>query len=426
MNKMITRSLLAAGLAMVAISGMAENRLYLENFSIKPGEEKAVLLCLDTEQTAINCQFELILPAGLEYGGAELCERSSKCPYVNNQGKERTTSMSVSENETVCRDGVTPCTRVVLTNGQNAPFAGTSGPILELYISANEEYVETSQIELRDVICGHTSQEKLIDYATDFSKSYIKVPLANTAAYDGKEIALDGDLGVAAVAGDKAFVTDGADNWMQVSLGKNTEAMAAITTVADGSIMGVFTNGANPVMTAVEDVAAAEDELTFTLKEYDLAKDLFAPKANEVMNVVGFFQEGGSLTGYSGGTGQSVSLNNAWCAADVPALNVTGQYKFESAVAQLKAPWDAEEAAPGPARVSATDPAAATNVEIYPLVYPSPEVMTAVSDVNTAKAVTSVKYYNAAGQAADKAFEGVNVMVVKYADGTQNISKVVK
>lgn len=51
---------------------------------------------------------------------------------------------------------------------------------------------------------------------------------------------------------------------------------------------------------------------------------------------------------------------------------------------------------------------------------------TAVNDVNVNKAVASVKYYNAAGVAADKAFDGVNIVVTKYADGSQSVSKVVK
>lgn len=50
----------------------------------------------------------------------------------------------------------------------------------------------------------------------------------------------------------------------------------------------------------------------------------------------------------------------------------------------------------------------------------------AVEDINAAKAVSSVKYYNAAGVAADSAFEGVNIVVTKYADGSQSVVKVVK
>ena len=50
----------------------------------------------------------------------------------------------------------------------------------------------------------------------------------------------------------------------------------------------------------------------------------------------------------------------------------------------------------------------------------------AVEDVNAAKTVASVKYMNAAGMVSDTAFQGVNIVVTKYADGTQSTAKVVK
>ena len=55
-----------------------------------------------------------------------------------------------------------------------------------------------------------------------------------------------------------------------------------------------------------------------------------------------------------------------------------------------------------------------------------PAVESAVEDINAGKAVAGVKYYNVAGVAADKAFDGVNIVVTTYADGTQNVVKVVK
>ena len=51
---------------------------------------------------------------------------------------------------------------------------------------------------------------------------------------------------------------------------------------------------------------------------------------------------------------------------------------------------------------------------------------TAVNDVNAAKTVTSVKYINAAGMVSDTAFDGINIVVTKYADGSQSTAKVVK
>ena len=50
---------------------------------------------------------------------------------------------------------------------------------------------------------------------------------------------------------------------------------------------------------------------------------------------------------------------------------------------------------------------------------------TAVTDIN-AKAVAGVKYYNLAGVESDMPFDGVNVVVTTYTDGTKAASKVIK
>ncbi len=66
-----------------------------------------------------------------------------------------------------------------------------------------------------------------------------------------------------------------------------------------------------------------------------------------------------------------------------------------------------------------------TSAEYEIVIVPeNPDV--AVANINAGKAVAGVKYYNVAGQAADSAFEGVNIVVTTYADGTQNVVKVVK
>ena len=52
--------------------------------------------------------------------------------------------------------------------------------------------------------------------------------------------------------------------------------------------------------------------------------------------------------------------------------------------------------------------------------------VTGIETVTAGKTVAAVRYFNAAGQAADKAFSGVNIVVTTYTDGTQAVTKVVK
>jgi hypothetical protein len=54
-----------------------------------------------------------------------------------------------------------------------------------------------------------------------------------------------------------------------------------------------------------------------------------------------------------------------------------------------------------------------------------PGEATAVTDIN-AKAVAGVKYYNLAGVESNVPFDGVNVVVTTYTDGTKAASKVIK
>lgn len=58
--------------------------------------------------------------------------------------------------------------------------------------------------------------------------------------------------------------------------------------------------------------------------------------------------------------------------------------------------------------------------------FKKPGEPTAVADVNVSNAVTSVVYYNAAGQQASTPFHGFNIVVSSRADGTKTVSKTLK
>ncbi len=54
------------------------------------------------------------------------------------------------------------------------------------------------------------------------------------------------------------------------------------------------------------------------------------------------------------------------------------------------------------------------------------QVTTAVRDINADKAIAGVKYYNVAGVESNEAFDGVNIVVTTYVDGTTSAVKVIK
>lgn len=51
---------------------------------------------------------------------------------------------------------------------------------------------------------------------------------------------------------------------------------------------------------------------------------------------------------------------------------------------------------------------------------------TGIEALTAGKAVAGIRYYNIAGMASDKAYDGMNIVVVTYEDGTQAVAKVVR
>ena len=55
-----------------------------------------------------------------------------------------------------------------------------------------------------------------------------------------------------------------------------------------------------------------------------------------------------------------------------------------------------------------------------------PAEVTGVADIYGTKTISSVKYYNVAGMESATPFNGVNIVVTNYSDGSQSASKLVK
>ena len=67
----------------------------------------------------------------------------------------------------------------------------------------------------------------------------------------------------------------------------------------------------------------------------------------------------------------------------------------------------------------------ASRYGIYPLDIPSGGHPTAVTELNSSSEVMSVRYYNVMGMASDKPFNGLNIVVTRYSDGTTATMKVI-
>lgn len=76
-------------------------------------------------------------------------------------------------------------------------------------------------------------------------------------------------------------------------------------------------------------------------------------------------------------------------------------------------------------KIMADDPAWYTNMEIHAIELINFEP-SAVTDLNASKKVSNVKYVNALGQVSNNPFQGVNIVVTTFTDGSQQTAKVVR
>lgn len=258
-------------------------------------------------------------------------------------------------------------------------------------------------------------------------------------------------------AGDKFFNINGnkqeeyaQNNWMLVSLPvelyNQVNKKSTVT-----SITGTLTEKFNVAMEATNVVAGEATEfvpntycaLNFMGKSsvkgntptYTNSSYYFAiPKANEYANVVwavynsndGAFylptpQGSANAQEFKAAFKVDYSLNSV----DNPELTDGAVYSFEALVKEeAVATTDAKSAPRKVAYDSTVTPS--TKFVVYPLDLDANKVATGVNDVNSAKEVKGVSYFNMMGVESAQPFDGVNIMVTTYTDGTQSAAKVLR
>ena len=77
-----------------------------------------------------------------------------------------------------------------------------------------------------------------------------------------------------------------------------------------------------------------------------------------------------------------------------------------------------------PTADSSTD--ASSNYELYPLDMTDDPIPTAVREVIAPKMVIGVSYFNLMGQESSQPFEGINIVVTRYSDGSTSAVKVLR
>ena len=156
------------------------------------------------------------------------------------------------------------------------------------------------------------------------------------------------------------------------------------------------------------------------------------PKANEFANVVwavynatdGAFylpthQGAANAQEFKAAFKVDYSLNSS----AAPELTDGNMYSFEALVKEV-ATTEAKSAPRKAAYDSTVEPS--TKFVVYPLNLDADKVATGVNDVNSAKEVKGVSYFNMMGVESAQPFDGVNIVVTTYTDGTQSAAKVLR
>lgn len=258
----------------------------------------------------------------------------------------------------------------------------------------------------------------------------------------------------APAAGDKFFNINGnkqeeyaQNNWMLVSLPVELyNQVNEKNTVT--SITGTLDEKLNVAMTATNVVAGeaadfapntycpinfmGESSVKGNNTAYTSSYYFATPKANEYANVVwavynsndGAFylptpQGSANAQEFKAAFKVDYSLNSN----NAPQLTDGKLYSFEALVKEV-ATTEAKSA-PRKAAYDATV-APSTKFVVYPLNLDADKVATGVNDVNSTKEVKGVSYFNMMGVESAQPFDGVNIMVTTYTDGTQSATKVLR
>lgn len=239
------------------------------------------------------------------------------------------------------------------------------------------------------------------------------------------------------------------NNWMLVSLPVELYNQVNETSTVT-SITGTLTEKFNVAMEATNVVAGEATDfapntycalnfmgissVTGNNPAYTSSYYFATPKANEYAKVVWAVYNATDGAFYLP-THQGVANAQEFKAAfkvdyslnsvDNPELTSDNVYSFEALVKEVAVPTTDAKSAPRKVAYDSTV-TPSTKFVVYPLDLDADKVATGVNDVNSAKEVKGVSYFNMMGVESAQPFDGVNIMVTTYTDGTSSAAKVLR
>lgn len=153
-------AIIIALITLTALSSAAANRVYIKDFAIKPGETKIVEMYVESNKTVRSFQADVVLPEGLtmDCDNVVLSNRADNhIIYADSSGVNTYTVMAFS-----------------LTN---APLEGRDGTVVEIPITASNDFVRSAVVGLKDILVEASDHTVLIIDGTDWCKAFAEYPI---------------------------------------------------------------------------------------------------------------------------------------------------------------------------------------------------------------------------------------------------------
>lgn len=432
------KGILFALMAIISINAFAQKEetceLYFKDFTIKAGETKTIYLYLQNNFLGRDFQVQVFFAEGITPVVSDP-EDPDCTEYFVPVGR----ALKPGTTFTDLYDAGERRLRMLSVNIKaKSVYTAGDAPIAELKVKADDNFSGKVICQVKD-IPGWTCKLNHDVINPDGTKGVVSVEQKNYrkfAAYpavtipwllangvEGGEYGIADPVAVVAEAGIGSFVQDAARTPLKVkAAGKFNVAGCGAET-----LMGTYNvvNG-NPCLTTSDNMATPEEDLTVTaaMKKTTLDNVLFNPEANEVVEFAGYMRvKDHTVCAYQGpgDQGQCISIDWSMLPAEfnIPA---DGSFFVVAGPVQQKMTWAEAEKTPG--MTGKEGPGAWKNYILYP-VSVNTNIPTGVTDVN-AKTVAGVKYVNVAGMESNTPFDGVNIMVTTYTDGTHSAVKVIK
>lgn len=432
------KGILFALMAIISINAFAQEEksceLYFKDFTIKAGETKTIYLYLQNNFLGRDFQVQVFFGEGITPVVSD--PEDPECTeYFVPVGRALKPGITYTD----LYDAAERRLRMLSVNMKaKSVFTPGDAPIAELKVKADDNFSGKVICQVKD-IPGWTCKLNCDIVNPDGTKGVLSVEQKNYRKFnaypavtipwllangvEGGEYGIADPVAVVAEAGIGSFVQDAA----RIPLKVKAAGKLNVAGCPAESLMGTYNvvNG-NPCLTTSGNMAAPEEDLTVTaaVKKTTLDNVLFNPEANEVVEFAGYMRTSdNTVCAYKGPGDQGQCITVDWSAlpagTDIPT---DGSMFIVTGPVQQKMIWADAEKTPG--MTGKEGPGAWKNYILYP-VSVNTNLPTGVTDVY-AKTVAGVKYVNVAGMESNTPFDGVNIMVTTYTDGTQSAVKVIK